>query len=127
MSSQFLRRLTARPATGFLRTPLRSTRIAPASFRFYAASPGQSSNVGNPTASSAESQGINQSRAMESKSGSPDTASLATPAHADNQGGMSEEPSGAHENIRQDPNKPDEEKAKQTLKQGEKPLDPADK
>lgn len=100
-----------------------------ASSRFYAddASPGQSSNVGNPTASSAESQGINQSRATESKSGSPDTASLATPAHADNQGGMSEEPTGAHENIRQDPNKPNEEKAKQTLKEGEKPLDPADK
>jgi hypothetical protein len=93
------------------------------------ASPGTASNVGNPVSSSAESNNVNQSRATDARTGSPDNASLATPV-SNPSGSATQgrgEDSSMQEAFKQDPNAPAEEKKKNVEKMGQKPLDPADK
>ncbi|KAL1589308.1 hypothetical protein WHR41_01909 [Cladosporium halotolerans] len=72
---------------------------------------------------------INSSRATDSRSGSPDTASVQNPVSNPSQGGaaQSEEPQGSQENMRRDPREPDDVKRAHVEKEGQKPLDPADK
>ncbi|KAG9665229.1 hypothetical protein KCU95_g1868, partial [Aureobasidium melanogenum] len=126
---------------------MRSSRIAisrplrPATFmRSYAskqnmdstagqASPGTASNVGNPTSSSPESNRINQSRATDARTGSPDTASVQTPVSNPKGAatGQQGEDSSTQEAFKQDPNASASEKRKNVEEKGQRPLDPADK
>lgn len=72
---------------------------------------------------------INSSRATDSRTGSPDTASVQNPVSNPSQGAaaQSEEPQGSQENMRRDPREPDDVKRAHVEKEGQKPLDPADK
>jgi hypothetical protein len=93
------------------------------------ANPGTAANSGNPISSSQESNNVNQSRATDAKSGSPDNASLATPV-SNPSGSATQgrgEDSSMQEAFKQDPNAPASEKRKNVEKMGQKPLDPADK
>ena len=87
------------------------------------ASPGQSSNVQQPTSDSAAESEVKSSRATESDK-SPDTASVQNPVSETSTGGQDEE---GTDPMKQNPDKPAGEKAKETEKQGQTPLDPADK
>lgn len=93
------------------------------------ASPGTASNVGNPVSSSPDANNVNQSRATDVRTGSPDTASVQTPVS--NPSGSATQGRGSdssmQEAFKQDPNKPASEKKKNVEKMGQKPLDPADK
>jgi hypothetical protein len=104
--------------------------LSPVLARTYAskASPGQSSNVSQPQASSAESQDINQSRAND-RAKDQDTASTQNPvSHPEAAGmGQQEEPTQSQEEMKRDPSEPDSVKRKKVLeKGGNKKLDPAD-
>ena len=94
-------------------------------------SPGQSSNTRptNPASSDPDSASINASRATDSRTGSPDTASIQNPVSNPSQGGAAqqEEPQQSWENMRRDPSEPDEVKRAHVEKEGQKPLDAADK
>ncbi|CAD0090126.1 unnamed protein product [Aureobasidium vineae] len=93
------------------------------------ASPGTASNVGNPISSSPESNSVNQSRATDARTGSPDTASVQTPV-SDPKGSATQGRGGdssMQEAFKQDPNAPASEKRKNVEEMGQKPLDPADK
>ncbi|KAG9531352.1 hypothetical protein KCU93_g2081, partial [Aureobasidium melanogenum] len=93
------------------------------------ASPGTASNVGNPISSSPESNQINQSRATDARTGSPDTASVQTPVSNPKGAatGQQGEDSSTQEAFKQDPNAPASEKRKNVEEKGQRPLDPADK
>lgn len=93
------------------------------------ASPGTASNVGNPVSSSPESNQINQSRATDARTGSPDTASVQTPVSNPKGAatGQQGEDSSTQEAFKQDPNAPASEKRKNVEEKGQRPLDPADK
>ncbi|KAM0703705.1 hypothetical protein Q7P35_009644 [Cladosporium inversicolor] len=84
----------------------------------------KSSSAANPTGSQ-----INEGRATDSRTGSPDTASVQTPVSDPGQAGaaQSEEPQQSQENMRRDPSEPDHVKREHVEKEGTKPLDPADK
>lgn len=71
---------------------------------------------------------VNQSRATDGAS-SPDTASVQTPVSNPEQSGLGgqEEPQPSQERMKRDPDEPDEKKRAEVLKEGQKPLDPADK
>lgn len=72
---------------------------------------------------------MNSSRATDSRVDSPDTASTQTPVSGIGQAGaaVSEEPQPSQENMKRDPNEPAESKRAAVEKEGQKPLDPADK
>lgn len=92
---------------------------------------GQSSNTRptNPASSAPDSASINSSRATGSRTGSPDTASTRNAVSNPSQGGVAqqEEPQQSWENVRRDPNEPDEVKRAHVEKDGQKPLESADK
>ena len=92
------------------------------------AEPGAASNVAQPTAASANEQDLRKSRSTDSQS-SPDTASVQSPV--DNPTGAAtgqqEADSSTQETFKQDPNKSAEAKRAEVDKQGQKPLDAADK
>lgn len=92
-------------------------------------SPGTASNVGNPVSSSPESNKINQSRATDARTGSPDTASVQTPVSNPKGAatGQQGEDSSTQQAFKQDPNAPASEKRKNVEEKGQRPLDPADK
>lgn len=71
---------------------------------------------------------INSSRATDSRTGSPDTASVQNPVSNPSQGGaaQAEEPQPSQENMRRDPSEPDDVKRSYVEKEGQKPMDPAD-
>ncbi|KAI9707861.1 MAG: hypothetical protein M1820_004467 [Bogoriella megaspora] len=92
------------------------------------ASPGQSSNVRNSPSSSPESQQVNASRAMDSRSSS-DTASVQRPITNPQEVSMGaqEEPQPSQDRMKNDPSEPAEVKRKRVEEEGKKPLDPANK
>ncbi|CAD0028166.1 unnamed protein product, partial [Aureobasidium pullulans] len=92
-------------------------------------SPGTASNVGNPVSSSPESNKINQSRATDARTGSPDTASVQTPVSNPKGAatGQQGEDSSTQQAFKQDPNAPASEKRKNVEEKAQRPLDPADK
>jgi hypothetical protein len=90
-----------------------------------------SNATGAQPSSAANSTGsqINEGRATDSRTGSPDTASVQTPVSDPGQAGaaQSEEPQQSQENMRRDPSEPDHVKRQHVEKEGTKPMDPADK
>ncbi|PSK45226.1 hypothetical protein B9Z65_2366 [Elsinoe australis] len=92
------------------------------------ASPGTASNVASPGSVSADQQSIKQNRATDSTA-SPDTASVQTPVSNPSGAGIGqqEDDTSTQQTFKQDPNTSAEEKRKQVDKQGQKPLDPANK
>ncbi|TIA18829.1 HAD-like protein [Aureobasidium pullulans] len=92
-------------------------------------SPGTASNVGNPVSSSPEANKINQSRATDARTGSPDTASVQTPVSNPKGAatGQQGEDSSTQQAFKQDPNAPASEKRMNVEEKGQRPLDPADK
>ncbi|KAJ4365131.1 hypothetical protein N0V83_008749 [Neocucurbitaria cava] len=99
------------------------------------ASPGKSSNVSNPQASSAESQEINQKAAHgRTDKNDADHASIQTPvSHPEQDRAVAtEETTQSQDAMKHDPNEPagtgSQKKKKKTLEYGQnKPLDAADK
>ncbi|KAI4148468.1 MAG: hypothetical protein L6R39_002788, partial [Caloplaca ligustica] len=69
-------------------------------------------DVGNPQSTSSDQQDIKSSRATDSES-SPDTASVAQPvSDRSSIPGDQDEGTESHDNVKQDPKKPAEEKKK---------------
>jgi hypothetical protein len=66
---------------------------------------------------------------VDSSSGSPDTASIQSPISNPEETGLGgqEEEQPSQDRMKRDPNEPDSKKRKEVLKEGSKPLDPADK
>ncbi|KAI0397902.1 hypothetical protein F5Y17DRAFT_412687 [Xylariaceae sp. FL0594] len=91
------------------------------------ASPGVSSNVGNPGSASAEEQGVKRARGT--GTASPDTASIQNPVSNPKGAkvGQQTEDTSTQGAFKQDPNKPAQSKRKVVEEQGKKPLDAADK
>jgi hypothetical protein len=79
-------------------------------------------------ASDSTSAGINSSRATESRTGSPDTASVQTPVSNPSEAGaaLSEEPQLSQENMRRDPSEPDHVKREHVEREGMKKMDAGD-
>ncbi|KAK4545320.1 hypothetical protein LTR36_003500 [Oleoguttula mirabilis] len=99
--------------------------------RSYAAKPSDGPTTPSPSAGP-ESQAVNSSRGAEHAgrtSGSPDTASLQTPVSNPEQSGLGaqEEEQPSSENMKSDPSEPDHVKRSKVEKEGQKPLDAADK
>ena len=113
-------------------TPFLSV-LAPVITRTYASSaaPGQSSNVSNPQASSAESQSINKSASVgQTDKNDGDHASIQNPvSHPEHdRAGATEETTESQDNMKHDPKESDAKKREKTLNYGQnKPLDAADK
>lgn len=86
------------------------------------------SNARDSPSASPESQGVNASRATENDK-SPDSASLAKPMSNPEEGGLGlqEEQQPSQENMKSDPSEPDHVKRAKVEKEGQKPLDAADK
>ena len=107
--------------------------LAPVLSRTYASSaaPGQSSNVSNPQASSAESQDINKSASLgRTDKNDGDHASIANPVSHPEQdrAGATEETTESQDHMKHDPKESDAKKREKTLNYGQnKPLDAADK
>ncbi|KAM0720811.1 hypothetical protein Q7P37_003096 [Cladosporium fusiforme] len=87
------------------------------------------SNTGPSSGANQDAADINSSRATDSRTGSPDTASVQNPVSNRGQSGaaQSEEPQQSWENVRRDPSEPDDVKRAHVDQEGKKPLDPADK
>ncbi|KAI1817712.1 hypothetical protein GGS20DRAFT_531495 [Poronia punctata] len=92
------------------------------------ASPGTSSNVGNPGSASADEQGVKKARGVGS-SASPDTASVQNPVSNPKGAkvGQQTEDTSTQEAFKQDPKKSPQQKREKVEEQGKKPLDAADK
>ncbi|EUC35829.1 hypothetical protein COCVIDRAFT_88408 [Bipolaris victoriae FI3] len=111
----------------------RGQALPPIISRTYAsgAVPGQSSNVSNPQASSAESQSINHSASIgQTDKNDGDHVSIQNPvSHPENDRvGASEEGTESQDHMKHDPNESDAKKREKTLEYGQnKPLDAADK
>ncbi|RYP06931.1 hypothetical protein DL764_002879 [Monosporascus ibericus] len=132
MASQLFKRVS-------LRGPLRAPRIVtPAasanSVRFYREgnTPQATSNVkGNPRSGSPQEQAANSAAGVRHKAGNTtgDSGSLANPVSNPDAAGIGgqEEPQPSQENMKRDPNEPNEKKREKVLQEGNKPLDPADK
>ncbi|KAL9042495.1 MAG: hypothetical protein Q9180_000568 [Flavoplaca navasiana] len=83
-------------------------------------------DMANPQSSSSEQQHVKSSRATDSNT-SPDTASVQQPvSDRSSIPGDQDEGTPSHDNVKQDPNKPAEEKKKNVESQGNKPLGPED-
>ena len=83
-------------------------------------------DMANPQSTSIDQQEVKSSRATDSTS-SPDTASVQTPvSNRSSIPGDQDEGTPSHDNVKQDPNKPAEEKRKNVESQGQKPLGPED-
>ena len=82
--------------------------------------------MANPQSSSSEQQHVKSSRATDSNT-SRDTASVQQPvSDRSSIPGDQDEGTPSHDNVKQDPNKPAEEKKKNVESQGNKPLGPED-
>ncbi|RYP51003.1 hypothetical protein DL768_003587 [Monosporascus sp. mg162] len=104
------------------------------SVRFYREgnTPQATSNVkGNPRSGSPQEQAANSAAGVRHKAGNTtgDSGSLAKPVSNPDAAGIGgqEEPQPSQENMKRDPNEPDEKKRGKVLQEGNKPLDPADK
>ncbi|KAL8921550.1 MAG: hypothetical protein Q9208_005704 [Pyrenodesmia sp. 3 TL-2023] len=98
------------------------------SFRYASSSAASATggDLGNPQSTSSDQQDIKSSRATDSQS-SPDTASLQQPvSDRSSIPGDQDEGTPSHDKVKQDPNKPAEQKRKSVESQGEKPLGPED-
>ncbi|KAL8691733.1 MAG: hypothetical protein Q9218_003104 [Villophora microphyllina] len=83
-------------------------------------------DLGNPQSTSSDQAQVKSSRATDSES-SPDTASVQQPvSDRSSIPGDQDEGTGSHDKVKQDPNKPAEEKRKSVESQGQKPLGPED-
>lgn len=90
--------------------------------------PQASSNVRNPDSVNTNQQSIKNSRGLESENAA-DTASVSSPVDspAGARTAQQEDDTSTNEAFNQDPNKSDAEKRKNVEKQGQKPLDAANK
>ncbi|KAL8725377.1 MAG: hypothetical protein Q9166_007393 [cf. Caloplaca sp. 2 TL-2023] len=92
----------------------------------YASSSVTGGDMGNPQSTSSDQQQVKSSRATDSNS-SPDTASVQQPvSNRSSIPGDQDEGTSSHEKVKQDPDKPAEEKRKSVESQGKKPLGPED-
>ncbi|KAL8874083.1 MAG: hypothetical protein Q9198_006934, partial [Flavoplaca austrocitrina] len=92
----------------------------------HASSSATGGDMANPQSSSSEQQHVKSSRATDSNT-SPDTASVQQPvSDRSSIPGDQDEGTPSHDNVKQDPNKPDEEKKRNVESQGNKPLGPED-
>ncbi|KAI4192906.1 MAG: hypothetical protein LQ346_004086 [Caloplaca aetnensis] len=83
-------------------------------------------DLANPQSTSSDQQDVKSSRATDSVS-SPDTASVQQPvSDRSSIPGDQDEGTPSHEQVKQNPNKPAEQKRKSVESQGEKPLGPED-
>ncbi|KAL9001269.1 MAG: hypothetical protein Q9169_000160 [Polycauliona sp. 2 TL-2023] len=99
---------------------------SPAFTARHASSSATGGDMANPQSSSSEQQQVKSSRATDSTA-SPDTASVQQPvSDRSSIAGDQDEGTPSHDNVKQDPNKPAEEKRKNVESQGNKPLGPED-
>ncbi|KAK3060255.1 hypothetical protein LTS18_008957 [Coniosporium uncinatum] len=127
MSARFMVRLTARRPFVASITP--RSQAFPA-FRTYAIkaednSPSDTSKATNPQSSSAQGQATNFSRSKDDATAS-ESDSVQTPVSNPSESGMGQQEEG-REALKMDPNEPAEKKRANVEKEGQKPLDPADK
>ncbi len=101
--------------------------------RFYATTTkgdtASSSNLGTPSpkpSDSPEEGDIKSKRAQEGRAPQESGSSVAQPVNQENESNASQDEEGT-DPMKSDPSKPAEQKKKETLKEGEKSLDPADK
>ncbi|CBX92070.1 hypothetical protein IAQ61_000260 [Plenodomus lingam] len=135
MSSTFLSRFSRSAPIVTRSLYERGQVVAPVLTRTYAtkdgSSPGQTSNVSNPQASSAESQSINKSASVgRTDKNDADHVSTANPVSKPEEGrlGATEETTESQDKMKHDPKESDKEKREKTLEYGQnKPLDAADK
>ncbi|KAI4274097.1 MAG: hypothetical protein LQ337_004179 [Flavoplaca oasis] len=136
MSLSLLKRQFARASSRPLQSTLISTGTNPtldeatvASSTFtarHASSSATGGDMANPQSSSSEQQQVKSSRATDSNT-SPDTASVQQPvSDRSSIPGDQDEGTPSHDNVKQDPNKPAEEKKRNVESQGNKPLGPED-
>ncbi|KAI4182656.1 MAG: hypothetical protein L6R41_005840 [Letrouitia leprolyta] len=130
MSSAALCHRLLRPAGCQLRATLRPSISPPTGVsRFLernAASSATGGDLGNPQSTSSDQAQVKSSRATDSAS-SPDTASVQQPvSNRSKIPGDQDEGTDSHDNVKQDPSKPAEEKRKSVEGQGNKPLGPED-
>ncbi|KAI4205023.1 MAG: hypothetical protein LQ350_000650 [Teloschistes chrysophthalmus] len=114
-----------RPGAAALRTqnPILSSVFA---LRNASSSSAMGGDLGNPQSTSSDQAQMKSSRATDGTS-SPDTASVQTPvSDRSSIPGDQDEGTASHDKVKQDPNKPAEEKRKSVESQGKKPLGPED-
>ncbi|CAO1604690.1 hypothetical protein XANCAGTX0491_008234 [Xanthoria calcicola] len=131
MSPLILRRQLARASS----RPLQSTFVPPvanptgylAAFTArHASSSVTGGDMANPQSTSSDQKDVKSSRATDSTS-SPDTASVQQPvSDRSSIPGDQDEGTPSHDTVKQDPNKPAEEKKQNVESQGNKPLGPED-
>ncbi|KAK5953335.1 hypothetical protein OHC33_005903 [Knufia fluminis] len=129
--SAILRSLARPVSAASVRTaPLRSSYLLP---RYYASTTkGDSPNATNmgtpsPKPSDSPQEGdIKSSRAQDGRAPQESGSSVARPVSEENRASAGTDEEGG-DPAKSDPSKPAEQKKKETLKEGEKPLDPADK
>ncbi|KAI4225996.1 MAG: hypothetical protein L6R36_003495 [Xanthoria steineri] len=131
MSLLILRRQLARAGS----RPLQSTFVPPvanptpgypASTARYASSSATGGDMANPQSTSSDQKDVKSSRATDSTS-SPDTASVQQPvSDRSSIPGDQDEGTPSHDNVKQNPNKPAEEKKQNVESQRNKPLGPED-
>ncbi|KAL8672870.1 MAG: hypothetical protein Q9168_002679 [Polycauliona sp. 1 TL-2023] len=125
MRSQFARASSRPLQSKLLSSGTNSIRSSALAAR-HASSSATSGDMANPQSTSSNQQDVKSSRATDSTS-SPDTASVQTPvSNRSSIPGDQDEGTPSHHNVKQDPNKPAEEKRKNVESQGQKPLGPED-
>lgn len=103
-----------------------ASSILPTRYASSSASAATGGDLANPQSTSSDQQDVKSSRATDSES-SPDTASLQQPvSDRSSIPGDQDEGTPSHDKVKQDPNKPAEQKRKSVESQGEKPLGPED-
>ncbi|KAL8850779.1 MAG: hypothetical protein Q9221_004277 [Calogaya cf. arnoldii] len=131
MSLSVLRRQFARASSRPLQSTLlpSGTNPIPGSSAFtarHASSSATGGDIANPQSTSSDQQDVKSSRATDSNT-SPDTASVQQPvSDRSSIAGDQDEGTPSHDHVKQDPNKPAEEKKRNVESQGNKPLGPED-
>ncbi|KAL8949263.1 MAG: hypothetical protein Q9222_004619 [Ikaeria aurantiellina] len=94
--------------------------------RYASSSAATGGDMANPQSTSSDQAQVRSSRATDGTP-SPDTASLQTPVtNRSKIPGDQDEGTASHENVKNDPSKPAEEKRRNVESQGKKPLGPED-
>ncbi|CAL8580139.1 hypothetical protein XPA_005872 [Xanthoria parietina] len=121
-----LARASSRPLQSTFVPPLANPTRFPTFTARHASSSATGGDMANPQSTSSDQQDVKSSRATDSTS-SPDTASVQQPvSDRSSIPGDQDEGTASHDNVKQDPNKPAEEKKQNVESQGNKPLGPED-
>ncbi|KAL8903575.1 MAG: hypothetical protein Q9207_003826 [Kuettlingeria erythrocarpa] len=125
-SSNVFLSIPSRNTAKRLITPITASTIPPIRHASSSGAAATGGDLANPQSTSSDQQDVKSSRATDNVS-SPDTASVQQPvSDRSSIPGDQDEGTPSHDQVKQDPNKPAEQKRKSVESQGEKPLGPED-